>query len=79
MTSPKPHRPTTAQRAVLLRIRDEVVRHNPLSPRRSGISAATLAVLFKAGWIEHDDADVDRENGRRLILTNAGRGALEAS
>jgi hypothetical protein len=78
MANPQPRKPTPAQHAVLLRIRDEVVRHNPLSPRRSKIPAATLAALFKAGWIEHDDADVDRENGRRLVLTTAGRAALEA-
>ncbi|GIH28682.1 hypothetical protein Aph01nite_69920 [Acrocarpospora phusangensis] len=76
MTNPRPRRPTAAQRAVLLRIRDEVVRHNPLSPRRSGIPAATLSILLKSGWIAHDDADADRENGRRLILTDAGEAAL---
>ncbi|MEO3858697.1 hypothetical protein [Acrocarpospora sp. B8E8] len=43
-------KPTPAQHAVLLRIRDEVVRHNPLSPRRSKIPAATA--LFNAGWID---------------------------
>ncbi|GIH26090.1 hypothetical protein Aph01nite_44000 [Acrocarpospora phusangensis] len=78
MSSSTPRRPTPAQHAVLLRIRDEVVRHNPLSPRRSGIPAATLSVLLKSGWIEHDDADVDRENGRRLVLTDAGAAALGA-
>jgi hypothetical protein len=78
MTSPKSRRPTAAQCAVLFRIRDEVVRHNPLSPRRSGIPAATLAALFKAEWITYDDTDVDRVDGRRLALTDAGQAALGA-
>ncbi|GAA0389574.1 hypothetical protein Acor_76980 [Acrocarpospora corrugata] len=60
------------------RVRDEVVRHNALSPRRSGIPAATLAVLFAAGWITHDETDADRMNGYRLVLTDVGRAALGA-
>ncbi|GAA0438120.1 hypothetical protein Acor_76640 [Acrocarpospora corrugata] len=75
MTSSQPRKPTPAQRAVLERIRDEEVHHNPLSPRRSGIPRATLAVLRTQGWImDGEDRPVD---GRRLLLTDSGRAVLD--
>ncbi|WP_214103256.1 hypothetical protein [Acrocarpospora catenulata] len=75
MTSPQRRRPTPAQRAVLERIRDGEVYHNRLSPRRSGILPATLAVLEAQQWIAYGE-EVPVQ-GCLLVLTEAGRAALE--